>query len=127
MARVSHQIPTHLNVEDKLVLGLAARPALHLMAGLSQAYALWSGGPDVPDPIRLAMVAACLVVSALCAFLHPYGRPLDAWAFVALRYAALAKVATWRPAEANRCAQTESADWADLAPTLAWAGGERGS
>ena len=41
MPSMHHEVPTHLNVEDKLLLGLTARQFLYLLVGSSASYALW--------------------------------------------------------------------------------------
>ena len=39
-----HEIPTHLNVEDRAVYGLSVRQLTYLVAGCSGAYGVWSDG-----------------------------------------------------------------------------------
>ena len=36
-----HEVPTHLNVEDKVVLGLSVRQFLYMLVGSSASYTLW--------------------------------------------------------------------------------------
>ena len=123
MAHGSHEIPTLLSVEDRLVFGLTARQALNLMAGFSGAYGVWSEWPDWPLALRLALVAWSVLSALLFALWQPGGRPLEEWAFAALRYATLPHAADWRPrADAQDAGGLRSAGWAELATParLAW-------
>ena len=123
MAHGSHEIPTHLNVEDRLVFGLTARQALNLMAGLSGAYGVWSEWPDWPLALRLALVAWSVLSALLFALWQPGGRPLEEWAFAALRYATLPRAAVWRPRpDETEVSAAHAAGWAELAAParLAW-------
>jgi hypothetical protein len=96
-----HEIPTHLGVRDKLVLGLSARQVMVVLAGLAAAHATWTRLGDLPWlPLPARLAAACAVVAlfASVAVIRPQGRGLDAWAFALARYAALPKFSVWRPA-----------------------------
>ena len=73
MPDTSHEIPTHLQVEDKPLLGLSARQLAYLLAGASAAYALWQQGAGLPPGPRAALAAACLLVAATVALLRPLG------------------------------------------------------
>ena len=64
MARRRHEIPTHLNVEDKAFVGLSVRQLMNLIVGLSTAYALWNDWPDLPLPVRAGLAVVCLLVAA---------------------------------------------------------------
>ena len=94
--RPRHEIPTHLEVADRALLGLTMRQLLQAAAGLALAYACASDLP-LPLPMRLAAAAAVLALAALAVLWRPGGRPLDEWAVVLLRYASAPRVATWRP------------------------------
>ena len=100
MAR-RHEVPTHLNVEDKLLLGLSVRQFTVLLAGASAAYGLWSGGPDWPQPLLLGLVGLVVLVAAGLAFVRPRGRGLEEWAFAVARYWAMPRLVVWRPTEPN--------------------------
>ena len=124
MAAKRHEIPTHLNVEDKAFFGLSVRQVTYLTVGFSGAYGLWSNWPDLPLAARVALAALCLLVAAAVALLRPGGRGLEEWAFVALHYTAVPKLAVWHPREPDPALWLPSASaWADLAPTLLWEGG----
>ncbi|MCX6022065.1 MAG: PrgI family protein [Chloroflexi bacterium] len=121
MQQYPHEIPTHLNIEDKAFYGLSARQAMYLTIGCAGSYGLWNQWPQLPFILRLGLTAACLFVALLLALVRPYGRGLEEWAFVALHYAALPKAAVWRPREPSSSVwRSSSGAWADLAPRLAW-------
>jgi hypothetical protein len=121
-----HEIPTHLDVEDRLLFGLPARRALALLGGLAIAFSLWHQWPALPEAQRAGLAAACVLVAAVQAFVRPGGRGLEAWALVAARYAARPRASVWRPSapeEAARLlapADAAPSPWEELAPRLAW-------
>jgi hypothetical protein len=117
-----HEIPTHLDVEDKLLFGLTMRQFLYVVVGCSIAYGLWERTAGVPDGLRLSATAVCLIVAIALALLRPFGRPLEEWLLAAGLYVSLPRRASWRPNE------PQSADWRpvgcgwqELAPNLVWA------
>ena len=85
MAQSRHEIPTHLNVEDKAFYGLSARQVMYLTVGFSSSYGLWNTLPDLALGLKLALVLACLLTALILALVRPYGRGLEDWGFVALR------------------------------------------
>ena len=91
-----HEIPTHLNVEDKAFAGLTMRQLMTAAVGLGLAYGAASELP-VPILVRLVAAGVVLVAVALLALWRPADRPLEDWAFVLLRYWAVPRVAVWRP------------------------------
>jgi hypothetical protein len=121
-----HEIPTHLDVEDRLLLGLPARRALALLAGLAFAYSLWHQWPGAPEALRAGLAAACVLVAAAAAFVRPGGRGLETWALLALRYAACRRPSVWRPecpdaaAPARDAPDRAAPGWEELAPRLDW-------
>lgn len=116
-----HEIPTHLNVEDRAFYGLSIRQVMYLSVGFSGAYGLWNGWLDAPPAVRLGLALVGLLLAAALAFIRPYGRGLEDWGFVALRYLALPKIAVWRPCLAEREAgRTADGEWAELALDLTW-------
>ncbi len=94
-----HEIPTHLNVEDKAFAGLTMRQLMTAAVGLGMAYGVASELP-VPMPVRLAAAGVVMIVVAVMAVWRPAGRPMEDWAFILLRYWAVPRVAVWRPREA---------------------------
>lgn len=94
-----HEIPTHLNVEDKAFAGLTMRQLMTAAVGLGLAYGVASELP-LPVPVRLAAAGVVMIAVAVMAVWRPAGRPMEDWAFVLLRYWAVPRVAVWRPREA---------------------------
>ncbi len=98
-----HEVPTHLGVVDKLILGLSARQLMLVLAGLTAAHVTWthvSAWGWMPLVARAAMAAAAGWVFVIAALVRPHGRGLDEWAFAVARYTALPKVSVWQPASA---------------------------
>ena len=91
-----HEIPTHLNVEDKAFAGLTMRQLMTVAIGLALAYGAASE-PPLPVPVRLIAAGLILAAVALLALWRPGGRPLEDWAFVLMRFWAVPRVAVWRP------------------------------
>ena len=93
-----HEIPTHLNVEDRAFLGLTVRQLLTAAVGLALAYGAVS---DLPAPLTIRLVIGVLVLfgSAALALWRPACRPVEDWGFVLLRYWLTPRVAVWRPGE----------------------------
>ncbi len=121
MARHRHEIPTHLNVEDKAFFGLSVRQVLCLVSGLSASYAIWSQWPDAPVAPRLGLAALNFLVAAAFALIRPGGRGLEEWVFVALHYAATPKASIWRAREPDPTDwQPGRTAWAEYTPRLAW-------
>jgi len=90
-----HEVPTHLNIEDKAFAGLTMRQLMVVIIGLSVAYAAVSG-MHLPIPVRLATGAFVLAATATFSLWQPGGRSLEDWAFVLLRYVAVPRVVVWR-------------------------------
>ena len=65
MSHQRHEIPTHLNVEDKAFYGLSVRQVMYLTVGISGAYALWNNWPDLSFGIRVAIALVCVVAALL--------------------------------------------------------------
>ena len=105
-----HEIPTHLNVEDKAFAGLTMRQLMTAAIGLALAYGTASE-PPFPVPVRLVASGLVLAVTTVLTLWRPAGRPIEDWAFVLLRYWAMPRVAVWRPrAGSERNIGTEQAE-----------------
>lgn len=91
-----HEIPTHLNVEDKAFAGLTMRQLMTLAVGLALAYSVAN---DLPLPLALRAAAGAVAVATALALvlIRPQGRPLEDWAFALARYWSVPRVAVWRP------------------------------
>ncbi len=116
-----HEVPTHLNVEDKAFYGLTARQVMVLIAGASSGYGLWNQWPAVPMALRIGLAVSCLVIASAIAFVRPYGRGLEEWAFVAVHYLTLPKTSVWRPSEIDvTTPNAAETSWAELSPRINW-------
>ena len=124
-----HEIPTHLNVEDTVLLGLTARQLGTLMACAALGYRAWVEWPALPGSVRIGLVAACLLAGLMLALVRPAGRPLEQWALAGMAYVAAPRRTTWSVADPEvadwRPAHTSG--WVELAPNLSWASGTPGS
>lgn len=99
-----HEIPTHLEVEDRLVLGLTLRQALFILAGLSASYTVFTQLHSVPFlanahlvVLRLFVAFLPSLVALVSAVVQPAGRPIEEWVFVLTRYAAVPHISVWGP------------------------------
>jgi hypothetical protein len=100
-----HEIPTHLEVEDKILGTLTVRQLLFLAVGLSLSYGLWgllhqlavSPGHHLPIVAQLALAAIPALCMLVLALAQPGGRPLEEWLLALARYAGQPKVCVWRP------------------------------
>lgn len=120
-----HEIPTHLDVADKVLFGLTARQALCLLMGLIASYALWTQLPaGVPTTIPAVVAALCLCAALLAVLVRPHGRGCEEWVFALIRYAATPRVCLWRPVSTpaqlpvGRVAMPEHHSWVAFAPAL---------
>jgi PrgI family protein len=125
MTTTHHEVPTHLDVEDKVAFGLTVRQFLYILVGSSASYALWGQAPTLADGLRLAGAGACIAVTLAFALLRPAGRALEEWLVAALVFAASPRSATWQPAEPFAAEwRRPGADWQELTPSLVWADDE---
>ena len=100
-----HEIPTHLEVEDKILGTLTVRQLLFLAVGLSLSYGLWgllhqlavSPGHHLPIVAQIALAAFPALCTLVLALAQPGGRPLEEWLLAIARYAGQPKVCIWRP------------------------------
>jgi hypothetical protein len=117
-----HEVPTHLDVEDKVLFGLTARQFLYVLVGSSASYALWDQLLWLGDPLRVASVLITLATTLAFALVRPADRALEEWVVAALIFAAAPRLATWQPAEpAPANWRPVGATGQELAPSLAWA------
>jgi len=115
-----HEIPTHLNVEDKAFAGLTMRQLMTAAVGLGLAYGVASE-PPLPMAIRFAAAGVVLVLVTLLALWRPAGRPLEDWAFVLLRYWAVPRLAVWRPRRVDIDQEGTKPSYQVVVPEPAWA------
>jgi len=122
MTSTHHEVPTHLDVEDKVLFGLTVRQFLYILVGSSASYALWDQAAALGDGLRLTSVGACTVTTLAFALLRPAGRALEEWLVAALVFAASPRRATWQPLEPRAADwRPAGAGWQELTPSLAWA------
>src|SRR5919202_5473028 len=91
-----HEVPTHLNVEDKIVFGLSVRQFLYMLVGSSASYTLWQQAAATGDLVRVSLVALSLATTLAFALLRPAGRPLEEWLAALLVFAAAPRRAVWQ-------------------------------
>ena len=116
MPRV-YELPTHLQVEDVLLIGLTARQLLRLTVGASLAYGFWDQAGGLQPEIRIVLAAVLAVAGLLLALVQPGGRPLDQWLLAAMLFALLPRRLLWRPGASELPRGTrEPLGWAELSP-----------
>jgi hypothetical protein len=116
-----HEIPTHLNVEDRAFYGLSARQIMYLTVGATLSYGLWNQTSELLFAARIALAALCLAIATTLALVRPGGRGLEEWAFVALRYVSVPRSSVWRPCEPDLTSlRLGPEDWQELTPRVAW-------
>ena len=120
-----HEVPTHLNVEDKVLLGLSVRQFLYVLVGSSVCYSLWEQSAGLSEVLRVPMVLIGAGTTLAFALLRPADRPLEEWLAAALVFAATDKQATWIPMEPDPADwRLAGVSWQELAPSLVWGEGE---
>lgn len=103
---VRYQIPTHLDVEDKIIsyngIGLTVRQAFLLVLGWSLAVDGWRALDGLAHlglagvVLRLAVSAVPGLLACFVAFTRVGGRHLESWLLVVLLYHTKPKVYLWR-------------------------------
>ena len=103
---VRYQIPTHLEVEDKIIsyngFGLTVRQAFLLVIGWSLAVDVWRSLDGLTSlgvagvALRLAISAAPGLLACFIAWTKVGGRHLESWLLVVLLYHTKPKVYLWR-------------------------------
>ena len=68
-----YEVPTHLNVEDTLLLGLTPRQLVRLAAFTSLAYGLWDQVTVIPPVARVLAAGLLALIGALVALVQPGG------------------------------------------------------
>ena len=119
-----YEVPTHLDVEDKVLLGLTVRQFLYVLVGSSAAYAVWDQLAPLAGGLRIAAVAVCVLATLAFALVRPAGRALEEWLGAALLFGTSARRATWQPREpeAHQWRPT-TPTWQELTPDAIWADG----
>ena len=123
-----HEVPTHLDVEDKVVFGLTVRQFLYILVGSSASYTLWGQAPTLGQGLCIAGAGACIAITLAFALLRPAGRALEEWLVAGLVFAASPRQATWQPAAPLASDWLPAgAGWQELTPSLVWAEDEAAS
>jgi PrgI family protein len=97
------EIPTHLEVEDRILFGLTLRQGVILLLGTTVGYFLFAqssqpiGGIQIPLALRVVLGVIPILVTLALALIQPAGRPLEDWLFAIARYLTLPKRCIWRP------------------------------
>src|SRR3981081_3113373 len=99
MSRV-YELPTHLQVEDRLIAGLTARQLLRLVIGAALAYGVWDQVLWPSSGVRCPVAVFCCGMGVLFAMLQPGGRSLDHWLVAGALFAAPPHRLGWRPGAA---------------------------
>lgn len=123
MASPRHEIPTHLNGEDKLFAGLAVRQIMFLTVGGASGYGLWNQWPEFILAGRVGLALLGFGLGAALAFVRPHGRGREEWAFIAGHFAALPRVSAWRVRGFDRftgAASQRTPPWIERASHLIW-------
>src|SRR5215207_5739016 len=94
MPRV-YELPTHLQVEDALLLGLTPRQLVRLAVGASLAYGAWEQAAALPPRLRITLTAVLALLGLLLALVRPGGRPLDQWLLAALLFTVQPRRRLW--------------------------------
>jgi hypothetical protein len=117
----THEIPNHLNTEDRAFFGLSVRQFTDLIAGLGGTYSLWHQAAGWPLGLRAGVTGLALTVGLAMALWKPGGRRLEQWLFAFVRYQMTPRRATWRSRRPDPQEWLPSArSWPELSPRLLW-------
>ena len=106
--QVTHKVPTHMSLPDKVVFGLTARQLLLLLIGCSLGYNLWLhlgalAAFALPgEVLRIAITLIPAGVAAALALISIADRPLEVWLLVLVRYWQRPRVYLWRSLRVQR-------------------------
>ena len=106
--QITHKVPTHMSLPDKVVFGLTARQLLLLLIGCSLGYNLWLhlGALEafaLPGQVlRIAITLIPAGVAAALALISVADRPLEVWLLVLIRYWQRPRVYLWRSLRVQR-------------------------
>lgn len=119
-----HEIPTHLNVEDKAIAGLTMRQLMTLAMGLGLAY---GASHQLPLPLPLSIAAAVVILTAVAVVTlwRPAGRPAEDWAFILLRYWAVPRIAVWRVRRLDSAHRRKDQSYEVVLPETDWSASTR--
>lgn len=103
--RQRQEIPTHLEVEDRVLFGLTLRQCVWLLLGVAAGYMVYVQSGRLPWPgtgsraadehlpliLQIVLGLAPLLCALVVALLQPAGRSLEDWFFASARYLTLPK------------------------------------
>lgn len=122
MTSPAHEVPTHLMVEDKVLLGLTVRQCLYLLVGCSISYGAWGQLSATSEILQVGITAALAVLGCAFALLKPAGRPLEEWLAAGLLFCASPRQASWTIHEPRaEDWRPASGLWQQLSPQAVWA------
>ena len=90
-----HEIPTHLEVQDRFIGNLTTRQLLYLGIGAAVSYGAWINFHHI---LLLGWGLAILValLALVVSFARPQGRDMEDWVIVMIRYSTMPKRCVWR-------------------------------
>ena len=118
--QVTHKVPTHMSLPDKVVFGLTARQLLLLLIGCSLGYNLWLhlGALEAFDLVgqvlRIGLALVPAGVATALALISVADRPLEVWLLVLVRYWQRPRVYLWRSVRMSE--QQQQKGECDIAP-----------
>lgn len=101
--RQRQEIPTHLEIEDRILFGLTLRQGVILLLGTTVGYFLFAQSGQavarmhIPLALRVGLGLTPVFITLAMALIQPAGRPLEDWLFAIARYLTLPKQCVWRP------------------------------
>lgn len=114
-----HAIPTHLEVEDRILGPLTTRDALYLLVGAAAVYWLGTDASLVPWA-RIGLGSAIGLACLALALVRVQGRPLESWLFAGLMYLGSPRIAVWHPATAQVPSEALGSAWQLRQPRVLW-------
>jgi len=91
-----HDIPTHLDIEDRLLFHLTIRQCLFIVVGASLGYAAFHALHLFPLVLALGIGLFLPLLAGVLGIMTLAGYPLEHWLAVAGRYALRPRVYVWR-------------------------------
>jgi hypothetical protein len=101
--RQRHEIPTHLEVEDRILFGLTLRQGIILLLGATAGYFLFAQSGQaiadihVPLAMRISLGLLPALVALAVALIQPGGRPVEDWLFAIAHFLTVPKQCVWYP------------------------------
>jgi hypothetical protein len=90
-----HEIPTHLEVQDRFIGNLTTRQLLYLGLGAALGYGAWLHFQHIAW-FGVSVAGLIVLVALTVACVRPQGRDMEDWLLVMMRYVSLPKRCVWR-------------------------------